>query len=153
MALPSTSYVNHVAKSVVPCCVRFTPHPDSEFAGERHHSPCTLNAGEPLACRASPVFGSTCIPEVSTASKLPPAIDFSSSNTRSGQRVSETPWKYQLLPASASTSPYFLKARRITCVRESKREMSNDAFKRKRAPIGGRVESVLLPDQCRAGHK
>ena len=40
--LPSVSYVNHVAKSVVPCCVRFTPHPDSEFAGERHH---TLSSG------------------------------------------------------------------------------------------------------------
>src|SRR5438477_443996 len=129
------------------------PQPDSEFAGERHHRPCTLIVADVLDCRASAVSGSTCIPDVSTASKLPPAIDFSSSNTRSGQRVSETPWKYQLLPASASTSPYFFIARRITCVRASKREMSKALFKRKRAPIGGRVESVLLPDQCRAGHK
>jgi len=84
---------------------------------------------------------------------LPPAIDFNSSSTRSGQRASDTPWKYQLLPPSASTRPYFLKARRITCVRASKPEMSNELFSRKRAPIGGREESVLLPDACRAGQR
>src|SRR5258707_197529 len=108
------------------------PHPDSDSAGDFHHSPCTLNDPALGPCTASAVFGFTCITEVSTASKLLPAIDFSSVSTRSGQRASETPWKYQLLPPSASTRPYFLKARRITCVRASKCEMSNELFKRKR---------------------
>src|SRR5205814_6882570 len=118
-----------------------------------HHKPCTLIGTAPLDWRAAPLSGSICSDDASTASKLAPAIDLSSSKTRSGQRVSETPWKYQLLPPSASTRPYFFIARRITCVRASKREMSKALFKRKRAPIGGRVESALVPDPCRAGHK
>src|SRR5206468_7130109 len=104
-------------------------------------------------CRACALFASIIITEVSTASKLDPAIDLSSSNTRSGQLVSDTPWKYQLLPPSASTSPYFFIALRITCVRASKPEMSKDAFNRKRAPIGGVFGSVPLPDQWRAGQR
>src|SRR5579862_10057479 len=151
--VPSTSYVNHVAKRTSPCCVRLMPHPDSEFAGEFHQRPCTFTATLLPDCLDSAVFGSTSITEVSTASKLPPAIDFSSSNIVSGNRVSLTPWKYQLLPPSASTMPYFLNARSTTCVFALKDEISNDALRRKRAPIGGRVESVLLPEAWRAGHR
>src|SRR5579862_4844025 len=49
--------------------------------------------------------------------------------------------------------PYFLNARSTTCVFALKDEISNDALRRKRAPIGGRVESVLLPEAWRAGHR
>src|SRR6185437_9426384 len=131
------------------------PQPDSDPAGARHHNPCTftLPTGPPLIAFASALSGLTWSTEVSTTSKLPPATDFSSSSTVSGHAVSETPWKYQLLPPSASTSPYFLNARRITWVRGSKCEMSNEALRRKRAPIGGRDELVLLPELWRAGQR
>src|SRR5258708_6489016 len=42
--LPLASYVNHVEKSVSPCCVKLMPHPDSEPVLERHHNPWTLTA-------------------------------------------------------------------------------------------------------------
>src|SRR5471032_390577 len=107
------------------------PHPDSESAGACHHSPSTLKEPALGPSIAWAEFGFTCRTEVSTTSKLPPATDFNWSSTRSGHCVSDTPWKYQLLPPSASTSPYFLKARRITWVRASKCEMSNELFNRK----------------------
>src|SRR4051794_17391011 len=48
---PSLSYVNHVPKSVFPWCTMLMPQPDSDPAGERHHSACTLNVATGPAVR------------------------------------------------------------------------------------------------------
>src|SRR5205085_1745358 len=77
---PSVSYVNHEAKMTSPCCVRLTPQPDSEFAGDRHHrsvkfvgganvSPTThVGTGE---ANTSRVIGFDCVMPVTVYVKVP----------------------------------------------------------------------------------
>ena len=57
---------------------------------------------------------------------------------------------YQLLPLSAKMMPYFFIAVRMTNVGPENELVSNDAFRRRRSPMGG---SVVLesPAACVAG--
>jgi hypothetical protein len=57
---------------------------------------------------------------------------------------------YQLLPLSARMIPYFFIAVRITSVGPENELVANDAFRRRRSPIGGRVV-LEFPAACVAG--
>ena len=66
-------------------------------------------------------------------------------------RASGAPLMYQFDPLSATIIPYFFSARRITWLAGEKPEILNEAFRRTRIPIGGRLGLVLLLAKCRAG--
>src|SRR5215831_822669 len=86
-----------------------------------------------------------------TTSKSEPFTRDKVANSLSFQRGSGAPLIYQFDPLSATISPYFFMARRITCIAGENPETSNDAFKRTRMPIGGRLVLVLLLAKCLAG--
>ncbi len=119
---------------------------------------CAIDAPEPppplggASCTAWPLFTLIMSGAVSTASKLDPAIERSWLITASDHPVSDTPCRYQSPPGLARTRPYVLNARSTVCVCASKPEMSNEALRRKRAPMGGRFASAAPPAPCRAGH-
>src|SRR3977135_872583 len=85
----------------------------------------------------------TIVPICAT-SKFEPLIVFSVLSSSSFQRGSGAPLKYQFDPLSATIIPYFLKARRITCIAGENPEILNDAFRRTRMPIGGKLGLFVL---------
>lgn len=103
-----------------------------------------------LAYEAEGLYLSTMVP-IRTTSKSEPLIVFKVLNSSSFQRGSGAPLRNQLEPLSASIIPCFFNALRITCIAGEKREMSKEAFKRTRIPMGGRLGSVLLLAKWRAG--
>src|SRR5713226_1113178 len=99
----------------------------------------------------APILYCVTIVPICTTSKLEPLIAFSVLSSLSSQRGSGAPLMYQFEPLSATIMPYFFSARRITCIRGEKPEISNDALSRTRMPIGGRFVLVLLLAKWRAG--
>jgi hypothetical protein len=76
---------------------------------------------------------------------------FSSSSMAVGHPCSAVSWKNHEDPLSAPIWPYVLMAWRMTCVSGRNPEMSTFAFRRNRAPMGGRFGSLRHPAWCRAG--
>src|SRR4051794_34760369 len=86
-----------------------------------------------------PELGSTMSDEASTASNWPAGMVSNSSSISLSQPLSAVPPKNQFEPLSATINPCFFMARKITCVSGLKPEMSKPDFRRKRAPMGGKV--------------
>src|SRR5882762_2140745 len=95
-----------------------------------------------------PCYCVTIVP-ICTTSKFDPLIAFNVLSSSSFQRGSGAPLIYQFEPLSATIIPYFLNARRITCIAGENPEVSNDAFRRTRMPIGGKLGLLLLLAKCR----
>ena len=102
---------------------------------------------------ACPESGLTMREDSSTASKALAGTCFNSSTSDSGHDGSAEPPKYQLLPLSARMSPYCCIARKTTCAWAENPLMSKLAFKRNRAPMGGRLGSERAPASWRAGQR
>ena len=61
------------------------------------------------------------------------------------------PWKYQLLPLSATINPYCCMAMAMTLAWPVSEPTSKLELNRSRMPIAGNVASVLLDAKCVAG--
>src|SRR3954466_2318998 len=104
-----------------------------------------------MALDAAPESGATISPLSSTASRLEPSTKPSWCSVVSFQRESGAPLRNHDDPLSASSAPYFLSAFRITWTSAGYGVISNEAFSRKRVPIGGYWVPLRAEAGCRAG--
>jgi len=94
---------------------------------------------------SGPVGGVVYTVPICTTSRSAPVMFPKACRSSSSQPGSGQPVRYQAEPLSARIIPYFLRPRRMTWAWGPKPEMSLEAFRRTRMPMGGALGSLDRP--------